>query len=384
MSKRLKILWKALPPSLRERGLLWMSSFRLGPPWRPQDRSDTPTFVLGFFCRGSGLGESARLWYEAESCRNNQVHAVDVTSYFKKPETNLTESEWLSIKDLKRHVGPARLVLHLNPPHFIIVLTILGRKFLEGKEIVAYWAWELEDVPPLWLFALRYTHGVEVPSTFVAEAIQRHTENPVSVVPHPVIERSRRTCGFAEDGITRVLFVFDMESRMLRKNPQAAIDAFRIAFGDRLDVQLTLKVSNMDSDPASSELLRRYVGSAPNIRILGGTIPPDAMSRLYQHNDIYLSLHRSEGYGLTIREAMRHGMHVVATGWSGNMDFMYGEKVWPVAYTLVPVPKNQDYHGLETCRWAEADVEQAAAIMQEIDRTERSKIRAYTNTQLHE
>lgn len=372
MREHLKRLWNAVPCGVREGALRCASSFRLGNFWDPRDTPDSPIFVLGFFGQVGGLGESARLWCTAAHARHAHVQPVDITPCFKTPDISVAESSCISVGELKRRQEPARLVLHINPPRFLVLLGFLGRRFLEGKRLVAYWAWELEDIPPLWLFALRYTHEVEVPSTFVAEAIQRHTENPVRVVPHPVSERPLRTRRFAEDGATRVLFAFDMGSRMLRKNPQAAIDAFRIAFGDRLDAQLTLKVSNMDSDPASSELLRRYVGSAPNIRILGGTIPPDAMSRLYQDNDIYLSLHRSEGYGLTIREAMRHGMHVVATGWSGNMDFMYGEKVWPVAYTLVPVPKNQDYHGLETCRWAEADVEQAAAIMQEIDRTERS------------
>jgi glycosyltransferase involved in cell wall biosynthesis len=372
MIDQLKRLWNGIPPGLRETALRWGSSFRLGSPWQRQDTLDDPVFVLGFFSQASGLGESARLWHAAERSRGTRVYPVDITSCFANPDVRLVEPVSLSLGELKRHMGPARLVLHMNPPRFLVVLGLLGRRFLKNKGIVAYWAWELENLPPLWLFALRYTHEVEVPSTFVAQAVMRHTSNPVRVVPPVVPEVASRSRAFAEDGVTRVLFVFDMGSRIVRKNPFAAIDAFRLAFGDRTDVRFTLKVSNTESDPLSSAILKRHVGTDPCIRILDRTLPGAAMQRLYQDNDIYLSLHRSEGFGLTIREAMSHGMFVVATGWSGNSDFMHGGKTWPVRYTLVPVPHTADFYGVQTCRWAEADIGQAASILKEIDRTERS------------
>jgi glycosyltransferase involved in cell wall biosynthesis len=167
--------------------------------------------------------------------------------------------------------------------------------------------------------------------------------------------------------------MFDMGSLASRKNPEAAIEAFRMAFGDRQDVQFTLKVTKPVEDRRSWDRLCLHVKPLSNVSVLGDTLSRSEMSRLYDTHDIYLSLHRAEGYGLTIREAMQHGMHVVATGWSGNMDFMHGDKAWPVGYELVPVQADGDFRGMGTCRWAEPSVEDAARILTEIDRTERSK-----------
>lgn len=84
------------------------------------------------------------------------------------------------------------------------------------------------------------------------------------------------------------------------------------------------------------------------------------MDELYLRHDVYLSLHRSEGYGLTIREAMLHGLYVIATGWSGNMDFMGGERCYAVPYTLVPVNLNHGFCKGIKARWAEPDIDAAA------------------------
>ena len=96
------------------------------------------------------------------------------------------------------------------------------------------------------------------------------------------------------------------------------------------------------------------------------TLDAAGMEELYLAHDVYLSLHRSEGYGLTIREALAYGLHVVATGWSGNMDFMVGERAHAVGYRLVPVALKRGACRAPGARWAEPDVGEAAGIVRRV------------------
>ena len=143
--------------------------------------------------------------------------------------------------------------------------------------------------------------------------------------------------------------------------------AFELAFAPG-EAELTFKVSNYQADNKAFAVFQAACARVPGVRILAETFSHAALEDLYLRHDVYLSLHRSEGYGLTIREAMLYGLHVVATGWSGNMDFMTGALAHPVSYRLVPVNMTSgSYKGLKAT-WAEADVREAAGILQELRR----------------
>jgi glycosyltransferase involved in cell wall biosynthesis len=335
-----------------------------------------PTFVVAPLSEASGIGAGARLHISQGMAGRRQVRPVDMTPLFRKPDSSQCAFPTISIKEARSVLGPGTVVIHANPPHCLIVLLSLGRKFLRHKKIVAYWVWELDDIPSLWQFALRFVDCIEVPSRFVAAAVARHTSKPIAVIPHPVPKAVGHRRQFAEDGVTRVLFMFDMAGRISRKNPMAAIQAFKQAFGGRGNAIFTIKVSPSPGFEDELTQFAELVSGEPSVVLLVTRLSPDEVDGLYASHDIYLSLHRAEGYGLTIREAIEHGLHVVATGWSGNMDFMHGQRVHPVGCRLVAVTEDQDVFSVPDAKWAEPDIEQAAQVLSHIDRSERVRLQA--------
>lgn len=358
----LKRCWRASPQSLRLLFCAGLCLLRAQRRRRPTPAS-SPLFVCGAFRSASGLAQGARLY--AESCRQRgmQPSLVDITDTMhmnrdcESPETHLTAGS------LRR--GSGTVIIHANPPHFQLALCALGKDFLRDKRVVGYWSWELETIPSVWKHALKYVDAVEVPSTFVADAIRRWTEKPVTVRPHHVPVPQRSKTEYCRDGILRCLCIFDAGSSWERKNPYAALDAFARAFTPG-EAELTFKVSNEDAEPERFARFQAACAATPGVRIITGCLDGKDLAELYLQHDVYLSLHRSEGFGLTILEAMRRGLHVVATGWSGNMDFMTGELAHPVPYTLTPMALSSGpFKGLRA-RWAEPDVGAAAKILCDI------------------
>lgn len=363
----LKRSWRVLPQSLR---LLFCTCLCCMYAQRRAQAvpATEPLYVCGAFRNTSGLAQGARLY--AEHCRQQgkQVLLVDITDAMCMPR-NLEPAEMpLSISDAAAMRGPGTVVIHANPPQFQLALCALGKDFLHGKHIVGYWAWELEALPPVWKHALDYVDAVEAPSAFVADTLRPWTQKPVTVRPHPVPSPERCKTKYATDGMLRCLSIFDAGSSWERKNPQAVLEAFAKAFAPG-EAELTFKVCNEAAEPERFSQFQTACAATPGVRLLTGTLGPEAMEDLYLRHDVYVSLHRSEGFGLTILEAMRHGLHAVATGWSGNMDFMTGALAHPVPYTLTPMTADTGPCKGLRARWAEPDVEAAAKILRGLRQT---------------
>lgn len=363
--------WRALPVGLRSRALVLLAGRGL-PRTAGRPPVDGPVYVAGHLTAATGLGQSARLYYEQARAAGCAVHAVDLTEkLLQQPVQGIFAHRTLSPAELHAHTGPGTLVIHVNPPVFMLALRHL-RPLLPGKRIVAYWAWELMDIPGFWRPCLAYADAVEAPSSFTAAAIRPHTAKPVTVHPHAVPQAQPGTRRFAEDGIVRVLTMFDMASNFHRKNPLAAVRAFQLAFGHDPRARLLIKTSSVDRYPPGKEALLAATRGWENITVHDERLRPDELAALYYGHDVALSLHRSEGYGLTIAEALRHGLHAVATGWSGNMDFMrQGEKCHPIPYGMVPVEDAQGGMSVPGQSWAEADTTAAAACLRGIAQRER-------------
>jgi glycosyltransferase involved in cell wall biosynthesis len=322
--------------------------------------------ILGAFRSSSGLAQGARLYANRVEREGRAVIRVDITeAMVQQPTFSLEESGAIPLKEFMSMKLPCILVIHANPPQFHLVLFKLGKRFLHNKKIIGYWAWELAVVPDVWRHALQYLDAVEVPSAFVREALLPCTDKEVVVVPHVLEAPQKQKTAFACDGIVRCLFIFDMGSAFARKNPMAALEAFRLAFKPG-EAEMTFKVSSPQVDYENFKKFEQACAQVPGVSIMTETLDDGALEELYLKHDIYLSLHRSEGYGLTIHEALLYGLHAVATGWSGNMDFMDAPKAHAVPYSLVPMQeKNGAFKGLKA-RWAEADVTAAAEILRKL------------------
>ena len=352
-------LWRLLPASGRRRAgseaAAWLAP-RI-------DRCPPPAqhgiAVAGELSRYSGLGEGARLFRLGLDAAGVANWPVDVSRYLPAGASGT--------RPVKGEPPPeaAPLVIHVNAPLLPLVLLRLPRRLSRGRRVIGFWNWELPDVPPDWSAGARFVHEVWVPSAFTAAAMERLLPGKVRVVPFPLAVvppmppvRDRASFRLPQDAIV-VLVSLNLASSFERKNPLAAIAAFRAAFGKRLDRILVLKIGNPDHFPADFIRIVDAAGGALNIRFDIRSYPAAASLALTAAADIVMSLHRAEGFGLVLAEAMLLGKPVIATGWSGNMGFMDADSAALVGYRLVPVEDPRQVY--RDSYWAEPDVDEAVA-----------------------
>ena len=341
--------------------------------------------VAGLFRSVIGLGEGARLALAALRDLHIDASAIDVTSVLHPQERLGTELQRGADID-----AGGVLIVYVNPPEFLIALSAIGRRPLRHKRIVGYWHWELPEVPKSWRAKFQLVDEIWVPSRFVAAAIARQATVPVYIVPHPVrrpipSQRNRAAFGLPDNSFV-CLCAFDMRSSYVRKNPLGAIRAFRKAFGASRDATFVLKAAELDCAPNATAKIMAEIGRASNIRIIDAKFTSEDMAALISCSDVVISLHRSEGFGLVLAEAMLLGKPVVATGWSGNMDFMNSVNSALVGYTLVSAVDEQGVYTMTDQQWAEADIAQAAAWLRRLkdDEALRRQIGAAAATHAEE
>ena len=323
--------------------------------------------IMGNFSSGGGIGRSAERYCEQLEIKEKNPICGDTTAATCQPIRKHCPAV-LALREMMDDSAPATVIIHLNPPHFLLALLHLGRNFVKNKYIIAYWAWELPALPPVWKYCLEIVDEIEVPSTFTQKIISQYTDKPVRVV-HPIghlSQKSPEDRQYGASGKLRCLFIFDLASSMERKNPEAAIKAFSLAFSPD-EAELTIKILSPQASPVAMQQLQALEKEIPHLHILSEWLDETQLEALYSTHDVYLSLHRSEGFGSTLYEAMSKGLYVVATGWSGNMDFMRGSKVFPIPYTMEDIPQHvADHLGIRNCQWANPDINTAATILRNI------------------
>jgi glycosyltransferase involved in cell wall biosynthesis len=350
-------LWRSLPRGLR-RGSLFHITSCLAPRPTPEAAANAPLIVAGFLQAASGLGEGARLCHEALCQCRQDVYGIDLTEHFRQPGPVVP----LPFRDGRSIEGPGTVILHINAPFVPLALMHLGKRFVREKRIIGYWAWELPSAPREWRFGLPYVHEIWVPSRFTAHAIaQLAGEKLVRVVPHPVATRkSSIPVERRKNRPFTALLLFNMASGFARKNPIASIDAFKRAFAHDIRCRLIIRTLNADLYPHGYQALQAAALPAPNVNIVDGGTTGFDVDELYRSADVLLSLHRSEGFGLVIAEAMLHGLPVLATNWSGNVDYLTSDNGMPISYSLVPAIDRQATYDHPSSCWAEANLSDAA------------------------
>jgi glycosyltransferase involved in cell wall biosynthesis len=259
-------------------------------------------------------------------------------------------------------------LLFVNADQVPHVAAHLGHERFRRKVNVGFWLWELEEFPRRWLSSFDPFHEIWTPSSFCLDAIAsaspipvRRVGLPVDFEPPAAVDRAR--LDLPADRFV-FLFVFDFLSHFERKNPVGLVRAFKRAFAPDGGARLVLKTINASFNPAGEARLREEAAGWP-VEIRDGYLGKDEVHALMAAADAYVSLHRSEGFGLTLAEAMRLGKPVIATDYSGPTDFMRLDNSYPVRYRLVELERDEGPYERGN-RWAEPDLEHAAELMRRV------------------
>jgi glycosyltransferase involved in cell wall biosynthesis len=345
------------------------------PAWVEHVMREAPAVAVVGYLRGNlGLGEAARGYVRAMQAAGVPVATHTVLAdppvdereraAMRRPETRAFDD--LQLEDGRR---PDVNLLCVNADQLPALVAELGSTAATGRYTIGQWAWETDAIPDRWSAAFNLVDEIWVYSRYVAENVSRASPVPVVVVPLPVEAppapgRSTLPVPLAEEDFA-FLFAFDYFSTLERKNPVGLVEAFTRAFAPGEGPKLVLKTIHAGFRPEARERLRWTARGRPDVLLVDALLAPDEMAALFARADCYVSLHRSEGFGLTLAESMALGKPVVATAFGGNTDFMTPANSYLVDWSPTAVgPEGEHYPAEGT--WAEPSVEHAAALMREV------------------
>ncbi|WP_159014589.1 glycosyltransferase family 4 protein [Acidisoma sp. S159] len=316
--------------------------------------------VLGHFCYPSGLRTSLQnLVASLNTC------GVETALRNVPAAISTDEPDFDSFLDTERFDIS---IIHVQPaPFFVQAYARAGlRERTPRTYRIGYWYWESLDIPPDWSSAFAQCDEIWTASQFVADALSASWASPVKVLPPgyelPEFTRRSRADFKLPENTFIFCFAFHMTSAMERKNPLAVIKAFRQAFAPDDDVVLVIKTTFGDRHPADLTLLREHAAGYP-IRIIDSTMSQSEILSIIAASDAYVSLHRSEGFGLSMLEAMLLGKPVIATRYSGNLEFMDASNSLLVDFEMTRLKEDLPNYprGLQ---WADPATGHAARLMQ--------------------
>jgi glycosyltransferase involved in cell wall biosynthesis/SAM-dependent methyltransferase len=312
--------------------------------------------LAGYFRAEVGTGEAARLLLAGVK---EAGIPFSIVSYARTPSR---QEHPFEAESAERQYGVN--IICVNADQLPTFTYDVGPSFFRGRYSVGVWWWEVGRLLETHHDAFEIVDEIWAASDFVASALSAETSKPVLTLPLGVeipegAPVSREQLGLPENFL--FLFSFDFLSVFERKNPLDLVAAFKHAFRPGEGPMLLLKSINGDQDLHALECLRA-AADRPDILVVDEYMSADKKNALMSACDCYVSLHRSEGLGLTMAEAMARGKPVIATEYSGNLDFMSRDNSYLVPCTLVPIPEGCDPYpaGAE---WAQPDVEAAARLM---------------------
>ena len=353
----LRLIKRAMVSSAMER--LGESSFL------PFERSAFADGVnlIGFIRGEIGLGQSCRL-----VAAGLEASGIDFTVY------NYEQTSAMRFND---HTWEHKIIdttpyninlIHINPYELPLAYLQLGSDVWNRRYNIAFWLWELEEFPAEWENSIKLADEIWTPSEFASSSIRAVTNKPVHTVPYPISAE-------VDDQITRETFslppetflflcMYDCNSTMERKNPMGAIRAYKQAFSrEEPGMGLVVKVNNPQQ--RDLDILRGELEGYSNIYIISDIMDKPKVNALIACVDVYISLHRSEGFGLVPAEAMFLGTPVIATNWSSNTEFMNSDVSCMVDYEFVTIQKDIGPYKKGN-RWADPDIAQAAKYMKKL------------------
>lgn len=319
--------------------------------------------LIGYFGKGFGLGESSRLMTQTLKHAGipfTLISANDLLSNLKD------EPFTYPIDNVFKY--PVNLFT-IDSTAIIAVIQRHGWDQFKNRYNIGLVFWETTESNQEHFNGWRCLNEIWTTSRFMQEILSRIAPVPVHHFPQPLeLNYPNKITSKSDAGIPNrftFLFFFSFKSVLGRKNPQALIDAFQIAFPDNKDVQLIIKSKDSCLYPEQLQMMQTRIKDDPRLIWIDQIMDEQGRFDLMNSSDCYVSLHRSEGLGLTMAEAMLLGKPVIGTAYSGNMDFMNEDNSYLCSYRITPVGEgNNPYppHGL----WAEPDIHHAAQLMRKV------------------
>jgi glycosyltransferase involved in cell wall biosynthesis/SAM-dependent methyltransferase len=315
--------------------------------------------VAGYFSSVLGVGEAARQVIGALRAARLEVAPVGLVA-----DGNRQDAE-LAVPDGEPRF-PVNLVC-VNADVLPVFADDVGPAFFEGRYTIGLWWWEVSAFPEHWLGSFEHVDEVWAGSHHVADALAAVAPVPVvhmtvPVTVPPFAPKPRRELGLPEGFL--FLFSFDYNSVFVRKNPLGLIDAFTRAFEPGQGAALAIKTINQEQHPEHHRALLDAAAAHADVHVIDRYVSRADKDAMTDACDAYVSLHRAEGFGFPLAEAMWLGKPVIATGYSGNLDYMTGQNCWLVDHELVAIgPGAEPYPAAG--EWADPDLDHAAALMRE-------------------
>jgi glycosyltransferase involved in cell wall biosynthesis len=364
-----KSIWRRfVPQSVRRSAHVLVQSLAKGDPEkrvlqsvlqheRPVEAG--PILVSGLVNESKGVSQAARLTVAGLASAGFAPGAHDLRPTLSRPPDGLDSLPGGELG------GP--WILHANPPEALHAFRAIGPASWRSRRRIGYWSWELPRAPAAWVTLSRAFHELWVPSRFVADAlVQSGVSTPILVAPHPVALSPLKTlANRAKFGIgpnvTAILAMGDLNSSADRKNLVGAIEIYLRTFPEAQDQTVLILKTQADGEhPNFGVAAVAAARGRPDIRFVSGTLHHEQVHSLIASSDIFLSPHRSEGFGLSLGEAFLLGVPALATGWSGNLDFMQALPELLIAHSLVPAEDSYGVYEAGNQMWAEPDIADAA------------------------
>jgi glycosyltransferase involved in cell wall biosynthesis len=329
--------------------------------------------LFGYASEALGIGEDLRTVHTALSSAGIPVKVVDIQ------RQHSDEPLRQQARCLPDQLAPyAFNIVCLTAEEQGRVLLELGLAVFQEHYTIGYWPWELSRWPQVWQPLLGLADEVWASSAHTHGALQtalgERNMPKLQQFPLPLehleplsAEERRHWRQTFELPAAAPLVVcsFDGRSSYGRKNPWGAIDAFQQALPLDSEARLVIKTMHAGLAEQQWQQLQARVQADPRLLLIDAVLPREPLLGLYGCCDVLLSLHRAEGYGRVLAEALLLGLDVIATGYGGNSDFCIGPLAHPVDFTLLPVLPD-DYPHAEGQVWAEPDQAQASALLQSV------------------